>query len=472
MAIAISYVKLLEVVSGRRPSGDRSELPRGQTFCGVEFDSREIKGGELFIALKGENAHGHDFLDEAFRRGAALALVEDDQAALRQAEPQRCVVVGDTLAAFHTLANWWRMQTGLPVLAITGSVGKTTVKEMCAAILMLSGPGVYSLKSHNNHVGVPYTICRISPQHIWAVLEMGMNHKGEISVLSGIAAPDVAAVTLIAPAHIENFEGLEGIADAKFEIANGMRENSVLIVRDDDPQQGQAIERLSLLQRHQIKRFGSYNDSDAVVTGARSRGLEGISFNLRMGSSEKVINMSVLGLQNAYNAACAALAAQALLPWLTFEQIAQGLENFRAPLMRMNIKELRGGRIIIDDSYNSNPASLRACLELAGDLCAEGRRVGLLLGDMRELGSRSEEFHRELGSYAASLRPVFVYGVGDSIGALLAAASLGGINTKQFNSPEQAAEEIPLESCDVLLVKGSRAVGLDRAVRILEDQKG
>ncbi|RIL08304.1 MAG: UDP-N-acetylmuramoyl-tripeptide--D-alanyl-D-alanine ligase, partial [Proteobacteria bacterium] len=176
MSISLSKEKLIEVLKGASLAGS---TPEKISFAGVEYDSREIKGGELFIALKGGANHGHQFVKQAFERGASICLVEDSQAAKNSEFPERCVVVEDTLKAFWELASYWRNELAIPVLAVTGSVGKTTIKEMTASLLLRREQGVYSLKSHNNQTGVPYTICRAARHHRWAVLEMGMNHAGE-----------------------------------------------------------------------------------------------------------------------------------------------------------------------------------------------------------------------------------------------------------------------------------------------------
>ena len=230
MPISISREKLIEIVGGEAlPTASRD------SFSGVEYDSRAVSGGELFLALQGINTHGHQYLRQAFDRGAALFLVED--AAVRDGfpEPERIIVVPDSLKAFWKLANWWRKQLSIPILAITGSVGKTTVKEVTAQILLTRKNGSYSKKSLNNHVGLPYSICRISKEHAWAVLEMGMNHPGEIATLGEIAEPDIGVITRVAIAHLEAFESVAQIADAKCELVAKIRKSGTLILNADDP---------------------------------------------------------------------------------------------------------------------------------------------------------------------------------------------------------------------------------------------
>lgn len=465
--ISLSREDLLKVVGGWG-NGSSEKL----SFSGVEFDSRQIKGGELFVALKGEKAHGHEYLAEAYRRGAALFLVEDPALKESFAEPQRLIIVDDTLKAFSVLASWWRHELNLPVLAITGSVGKTTVKEMAAGLLLKHSPGTFSLRSHNNHVGVPYTLCRLSSTHKWAVVEMGMNHAGEIRELSRIVEPDVGVITAIAPAHIEFLGSLEAIADAKFEILQGLRKGGSLVLEARSEQIRLALSRHDPQNLLNVRSFGSDEGAEVRVQDVRSMGLDGIAFRLILEGRELEIEMSVPGAHNALNAACAVLAARSLMPDLSPEQIERGLKEFRAPLMRMNLKEMPDGRQLIDDSYNANPASMRASLELAGQMARAGKKVGLILGDMLELGAHAAQYHAEIGELAARSGPAFVIGVGQHSETLLAESRTLGIPVFAAVSPEAAAHTARKLEFDVLLVKASRGVALDQAVNILVGRNG
>lgn len=465
--ISLTKDELLQIVGGWG-EGPHDRL----SFTGVEFDSRQIKGGELFVALKGEKSHGHEFLGEAFKRGAALFLVEDPALKDCFEEPQRLVIVHDTLEAFSTLASWWRHELALPVLAVTGSVGKTTVKEMVAGLLLKHSPGTFSLRSHNNHVGVPYTLCRLSSTHKWAVVEMGMNHAGEIRQLSRIVEPDVAAVTAIAPAHIEFLGSIEAIADAKFEILQGLKKGGTLVLDAHCAQMQQALLRHDPQGVLKVRSFGCRPGAEVFVRDVQTLELEGIRFTLVIDGKELQIEMSMPGEHNALNAACAVLAARSLVPDLSLEQIERGLREFRAPLMRMNLKEFSDGRQLIDDSYNANPSSMRASLELAGQLSRSGRKVGLILGDMLELGSHAARYHSEAGELVARSSPVFVIAVGQFSELLLSESRTLGIPVFAAASPEAAAHTARKLDFDVLLVKASRGVALDKAVNILMDKNG
>ncbi|MBX7138612.1 MAG: UDP-N-acetylmuramoyl-tripeptide--D-alanyl-D-alanine ligase [Oligoflexia bacterium] len=462
--IALSRTKLVEVVNGEvKPSTTRLN------FSGLEFDSRAIRGGELFVALKGAASHGHAFLGEAFKRGAALFLVEDPKLLDTFEEPERLVVVKDTLTAFSALASFWRAELGTPIIAVTGSVGKTTVKEMCAALLASQSRGAYSQKSFNNHVGVPYTLCRIAPEHKWAVIEVGMNHAGEIRVLTELIKPDVAVVSTIAPAHIEFFKDIAGIVDAKLEITTGLKPGATLIINHDSPELLAGIARHDL-KGLRLKRFGHSEGLEARVSGEQSLGFDGIKFGLELEGQAVSIEMAVLGTHNAMNAACAALAVKSLFPELPVDAIRAGLNSYKAPLMRLNLLALADGRHVLDDSYNANPASMQAALEIAKDLLSSGIRTGLILGDMLELGSESSKYHLELADQAAAVNPAFVIYVGSHGGAVVGRLIEKGIQAFKAETPESAAHTALKMPFDLLLVKASRGIGLDRSVKTLVEK--
>lgn len=464
MSIALTKDKLCEIVGGHtRPGQGQQSL----TFRGLEYDSREISGGELFIALKGEAQHGETHLAEAFSRGAALALVETKSLLDSFKEPERLVVVSDTLEAFWKLASWWRTELLIPTAAVTGSVGKTTVKEMVAAVLMQLGAGAYSRKSHNNHVGLPYSVCHTDSSHLWAMYEMGMNHPGEISPLSKIATPDVVAISNIAPAHVQEFDSLAQVADAKFEILSGLKSEGTLILNKKDKELQVGLLRHDPDSKLKIRYFGDTPDCDVYFSGFKSRGFEGIEFQLHLSGESAALKMQVIGRHTALNATCAALISKTLRPQISLNQIVEGLSRFTAPLMRLNLKRMGEAKYILDDSYNANPASMAAALSLAGEFAREGHSVGLVLGDMLELGRQSVHYHQEIGKKACDLKPAFVIAVGEFRNLLLEASRASGIKVFEAESPEAAAHVAAKFDYNLLLVKGSRGVGLDRTVRTL-----
>ncbi len=446
-------------------TGGISHEPHGHACRGVEFDSREIKGGELFVALKGEKTHGHAFLATAYDRGAALFLIEDKEIFEKSIFKDRLILVDDTLKAFSQLAAAWRLHLGTPLIAVTGSVGKTTVKEMLAALLVRTGAGAYSQRSFNNHVGVPYTLCKLSPTHSWGVIEMGMNHAGEIEALSKMAAPDIALITRIAAAHIEAFGSIDKIADAKFEIIAGLKSDGALVLNADDDV------LLNALKRHarpgqEVIYFGTEKSgkNGVLVTLIENLGLAGFRITFSDRGEKLSVSLPILGEHNAINAAAAIAAARRLKPEITEAQIVSAFLNFRPPEMRLNIKETLDGRKVLDDSYNANPVSMQAFLEVVRSLKNSGLRVGLVLGGMLELGSSSAQYHLETGQFAASVVPQFLVAVGEQGQAYLDPVRAAGIDTVAAHDVKEALIAVNSRSWDVLCVKASRGIGLDRLV--------
>lgn len=470
MPISLSREELATIVSGQVKSGAGRS-----TFTGVEFNSSEVRGGELFVALKGLSTHGHAFLDDAFRRGAALALVEDPELLSRGDNADRLIYVPDTLKAFQALATWWRRELALPVVAVTGSVGKTTTKEIIAAILLQKSRGVYSVKSHNNHTGVPYTILKAGREHEWLVLEMGMNNPGELTNLSKIGEPDVVVITCIAPSHIGNLGSLEAIRAAKLEILAGLKTPGTFVMNGDDRFLVDGVKLLALGSDRKVLAFGHGAESAVRIEGIESHGLDGISVSLTIkaldaaGKSEPLrAKMDLIGRHNCPNVAAAVLAVRALFSDFSSELIERGLLKFRAPLMRLNLKTLADGRMVLDDSYNAGPDSMRALLELGEDLQKQGKIVAGVFGDMRELGDFSEKYHREVADKIVAAKLAFVIAVGDWARFYCEAAKLAGIPAIHAENPEVAAHLAQKMRFDILLVKGSRGIGLDRTVKTLE----
>jgi UDP-N-acetylmuramoyl-tripeptide--D-alanyl-D-alanine ligase len=329
-------------------------------------------------------------------------------------------------------------------------------------------------------VGVPYSLCRLSREHEWAVVEMGMNHFGEISHLSKLAQPDHVAITTVAPAHIECLGSLAGIAQAKFEIVQGLRPGGSVILRDDSSVIQDELARVDPRGALKVQRFGAEQGSTLRIVNLKSLGLEGVSFELermREGAVERAaVRMSTLGTQNAYNAACAVLAACALVPSMSLEFAAKRLASFVAPLMRMNLKHFGENISLIDDSYNANPASMGAFLDLASDLQASGLPVALVIGDMLELGSFSALYHDEIGKRVAALRPAALAAVGPEAGRYLSSESKA-FPQAHCASADEAATWILQQRAShagacVFMVKASRGIGLDKAVKHMEQELG
>jgi len=430
---------------------------------GVTFDSREVQAGDLFIALKGEATDGHLFLDKAFAAGAAGALVE------RSAPGYPHVRVFDTLDALNALGAASRARTNAKVVGVTGSVGKTSTKEALHAALDRGVPGFAhrSVKSYNNHTGVPLSLARMPRDARFGVFEMGMNHQGELAALTALVRPHVAIVTAIAPAHREYFPSEEAIADAKGEIFQGLEPGGTAIVPYDSPHR----ERLIAAARPHAARivtFGLGEDADVraayVVRSARGGSLVSavlpeahLSFTISQPGAHWVSN--ALAVLAAVEAAGGDLAAAGL----AFADMG-GLKGRGE---RRHVRIDGGEALLIDESYNANPASMAATLEVLGAEQVQGKRIAIL-GTMRELGPDSADFHAALAAPVEAAHVDYAILVGDEMEAL--ADALGRDVPHALVADAKAAIGLAREKIapgDAILVKGSNAVGLAALVDAL-----
>lgn len=461
--VVFSTAELLAITGGQ----GLAAVPEVR-ITGMDFDSRRVSAGNLFIALRGETVHGHVFLDAAFQRGAALALVEDPVLLDSSPYRDRLLCVADTLKAFSDIARAWRTQIGVPVLAVTGSMGKTTVKSLSQAILSAWKKGYASEKSFNNHTGVPYSIGRISADDAWAVLEMGMNHAGELRQLSHIGAPDVALITCIAPVHIEFFQSLEEIAAAKLEIVEGLPAGGTVVLNLDDSVLMKGFSEWQAGHSNLRQRsFGLKDGADVRIVAYRSLGLEGSEVTLEIHGVRSIFTSVLPGQHNAGNIAAAVAGSLALVPELPVTTIQQGLAAFQPESGRLNVVPWQGTKKIIDDSYNANPWAVRASLSFLQELHDRGLRVGAILGDMLELGEKEELFHRDIGTFASGIKLEFVITVGTRSQWIAAEARKGTFEVLQAETPEAAADLARSRNWDVLLVKASRGIKLEQAVQAL-----
>jgi len=426
-------------------------------FAGVSTDSRSIERGMLFVALRGERFDGHEFLAGAAARGAAGAIVSSHGEA-----PLPQVVVGDTLAALAALGAAWRGTSRALVLGVGGSNGKTTTKEMLAAILAGCGATLATRGNLNNHIGVPLTLLRLEPGHRYAVVEMGANHPGEIAALARLAKPRIALVTNAGDEHLEGFGDLEGVARAEGEMYAALDAGGIAVVNADDPFAALWVSMAPPGAR--ILRFGIDAPADVRATSIQGR-IEGsafaTSFTLAIGESEARVHLGLAGRHNVSNALGAAAAAHAA--GIDIRDIAAGLGRMRPVAGRLQLKPGPRGSWLIDDSYNANPSSVRAGIDV---LCALPGEHWLVLGEMAELGDETEASHAGVGDYArrAGVTRLFAMGAAarhaaDAFGARAIwyddAASLGN------------ALAASLERGVTALVKGSRINRLERVVERL-----
>lgn len=440
----------------------------GGEFCGrktncqleaVCTDSRNMIPGALFVPLRGGRFDGHDYLGQAVKNGAAACLSEEVVGGLSVP----VVRVPSTLRALGDIAAAHRLQLRGPLVAVTGSAGKTSTKEMLASILSQIAPGLKTSGNFNNLIGVPLTLLRIEKDHQWAVVEMGTSALGEIDRLTEIAQPTMGIITNIGEAHLETLHGLDGVSRAKGELFAGLKGGTAIINLDDE-----RVARLPVANGVKRKTYGLSEEADvraehmAVEPGA-------IRFELVATGKKRLIHLPVPGVHNVHNALAAAAAALELE--VSLDKIAQGLAAFVPVEGRMNLFPLPCGGILLDDSYNSNPLSARSALDALKALTGQGRKVAIL-GDMLELGDDAGHLHQVLGEQVAKVADMLVavgkYGDELEVGALK-----GGMRNEQICKVAGVNAAIDLmQDCrragDQLLLKGSRGVQLDRLARVLK----
>lgn len=471
---------LAQAVGGRLMSGNPRTVVRG-----VSTDSRTLAPGDLFVPLKGERFDGHDFVPDALARGAAATFWQEGRpfpvrggasaaAGGRGAVPGGAAVIAvdDPLAALHRLAKWQRSRLGARVVAVTGSNGKTTTKDMAAAVLSVRWSMAKSAGNYNNEVGLPLAVLAAPRGTQVLVLEMAMRGPGQIRQLAEIARPDVGIVTNVGPVHLELLGSIENIAKAKQELVEALPEDGWAVLNADDP----LVRAMAGAARSRTIFYGCGPEADVQASAVVSRGLEGIEFTLHWQGQRRRISVPAPGRHNVYNALAAAGAALAL--GLTLDEVAWGLAAYskHASAMRMELRVRSDGVRVINDAYNASPASMAAALELLRELDG-GRRVAIL-GDMLELGPLSEAAHREVGRVAAATRVDQLAAVGRWSGTMAAAAVEAGLAPGRVATfPDAAAAAAWAKGFvrpgDVVLVKASRGLRLERvAAALLEGQGG
>ncbi|MFZ4789914.1 MAG: UDP-N-acetylmuramoyl-tripeptide--D-alanyl-D-alanine ligase [Candidatus Competibacteraceae bacterium] len=423
--------------------------------AGVEIDSRCLPAGALFVALTGPNFDGHDFIPAARERGAVAALVNR-----RVADPLPQIRVADTRLALGRLGAAWRTRFTGPLIALTGSNGKTTLKEMIAAILRGRGSTLATAGNLNNDLGVPLTLLRLRAEHAYAVIELGANHPGEIAYLTGLAQPDVAIINNAGPCHLEGFGDVAGVARAKGELFQGLAPGGTAIINRDDPY---AEYWASLNPGRRIVDFGL--DQPAAVSGKLLDAADR-RFRLISPVGEIEVRLPLPGRHNVRNALAAAAAALAVGATLT--EISEGLESLRGVSGRLQRLPGRHGGAVIHDAYNANPASLAAAVQTVG---ADPGGKWLVLGDMRELGPTAAELHAESGRFARAAGFARLYALGEHSRAAAMAFGVGGTHFTEVDAliaglygDLQDDGEAP-----AVLIKGSRGMRMERVVAALVD---
>ena len=439
-----------------------SELttPLRGTLCGVDAqfsrvstDSRSLRPGELFVALQGESFDGHNYLSQVAQAGAAAALVSRQQPLEL---PQ--LLVEDTLLGLGRLGAYNRQLYSGPLVAITGSSGKTTVKNMVHAVLSERGNTLATEGNFNNEVGVPLTLLRLEPSVDFAVVEMGAAKAGDINWLCELGRPSVALLLNAMPAHLQGFGSVDDVAAAKGEIFDGLEAGDCAVINADQPWAPQWRRRAG---EATVLDFGLQQTAAITATAIQPRGLEGISFIASTPAGELPVRLALPGVHNVANALAA--IAVGLACELSLAQICQGLESVRPVQGRLLALRSTGGATVIDDCYNANPGSVRAALDLLA--ACEGRRT-LILGAMKELGPESAALHREVGEYAREAGIDQLWGVGEETADTVQGFGEGG---RHFADREAllAVAGGELGEGDSVLVKGSRSAGMERVLHAL-----
>ncbi|WP_404348983.1 UDP-N-acetylmuramoyl-tripeptide--D-alanyl-D-alanine ligase [Sutcliffiella horikoshii] len=442
--------EIQEMAQGQPISSEYSAI----VVEGVSKDTREDMSGKLYIPIIGENFNGHAFVRDAIeKKGAVASFWQKDQP-----EPPadlNLIFVDDTIEALQHLASSYRNEIGMKVVGITGSNGKTTTKDMVTSVLETTFRVHKTAGNYNNHIGLPLTILSMKEDTEVAVLEMGMSGRGEIELLSNIAKPDAAVITNIGESHMQDLGSREGIAEAKLEIAAGLKQDGKLIINGDEPLLTDRVGGKTNVIPFGLKANNDYQAKDIMLKG------RGTHFIIE----ETEYFIPVLGAHNVTNALAAIIVGE--LFGVSEENRKKGLEQLVITGMRNEVVETSGGWTVINDAYNASPTSMRAALDLLGSLDGYGKKIAVL-GDMLELGDMEKTFHHEIGQYVKEKNVDYVFTFG-ALGMEIAKGAqevMESSRVKPFmNKQELTRELLPLlESGDVVMVKGSRGMKLEEVI--------
>lgn len=439
----MKYSQLAKVIKGTLIGSDGE-------FNRIVIDSRAVESGNCFIAIKGEVFDGHQFVADAAKKNAAVVVVSHDVDVTIPV-----IQVVDTRQALKDIAHFYRENVSIPVAAITGSCGKTTTRALLENILKQKGKVLASKKSFNNDIGLPLTLLQLNSSHDFAVLEMGTNHPGEIADLAQIAKPTVAAVTMVAPVHIEHFGSVDAIAREKGAIFEGLASEGIAVINADEHF---ADLWKKMAGRHRVITFGRDKKADIMACDIQFMPDGQTHFTLVLPNENVKINLPLLGEHNVLNALAAAAMAHAMT--ISIRNIQTGLETVEPEYGRMVEKTGFNGAVIIDDSYNANPASVKAAITL---LTHRSVQSILVLGDMKELGDQSPALHEEIGVFAkrAGVKHLFCYG--DNT---MHTARAFGENAQHFDDYQTLINVLKqsVTPDSIVLVKGSRSMEMETVV--------
>ena len=435
------------------------------TASGYSIDSRTVKSGDLFFAVRGERLDGHDFVESALENGAVGAVVSKKQAGRYHSLSNLMrVETDDALPALQALGKAARKLWGRPLIAVTGSAGKTTTKEAIYHLLSTRRRVMKSEGNLNNHFGLPLQLLRLQPEHELAVVELGMNHAGEIAALAHLACPDVGVVTCVAPVHLEFFDSVASIAKAKYELIQALPHGGTAVLNADDDY----VSQFGRDFHGKVITFGMRHPADVRAEHVTSRGQEGSHFELIIDSVRESASLPLLGSHNIMNALAA--VAVALQFGITPSEAAAALARLKPADKRGQVLSIAGATLI-NDCYNSNPTALRSMVDTLAAMPAE-RRI-IVAGEMLELGPESAALHRDCGEYLADKADLLI-GVQGMAEQMVQAASARGISATFLQTPQEAGAWLgaELRPGDAVLLKASRGVRLERALESLREKMG
>jgi len=470
--IELSVAEVVDAIKAC-PKGDGASYLRSP-FPSVSIDSRTIRAGECFIAVAGQQFDGHDFVEEALKKGASTIIFSENSVDFSHWRDRAFLQVEDPEVALQALARHVRKRWGKPLLAISGSTGKTTTREFITTLLSQKFKVVQSPGNLNNHIGVPLSLLQLMEEHQVALLELGMNHAGEIRALTKICNPDSALLTNVTEVHLEFFSDLDAIAAAKGEILEGLPQEGKFFFNADDFR----ISRLASHFSGEKVSFGLENEAGVRVSDYRLEGLRKMSFTIDARGECFTAAVPFVGKHFLYNIAAAVAVAVSF--GLTREEICKGIPKLEVPSMRGRVHEVGGEEgdpiTLWDDSYNSNPQALHMVLETVGQLGGFPRKI-LALGQMLELGSSSPELHRQAGQQVARSKVDLLVTVGKDglyIGQGAKEKGFPPEKITHFEDSQEAAEFLVKElgPGEFLLVKGSRGTRMDRIVQEMERGRG
>jgi len=456
---------VLKATGGILVSGSESIV-----FDAVVIDSRTVLPGNLFVAIQGEHHDGHTFIPGVIRQGIRGVVI--DQAKTSELWENRwdhegvtCVAVDDTIRALGDLAAYQRRRSDARVIGITGSNGKTTTRRMIAAIFGRCFETLASRGNYNNEIGLPLTLLELRPDHQWIVLELGMNHFGEIRRLSRICRPDIGVITSIGPCHLEGVGTINGVVRAKAELLENIPSGGTVILNRDDPY----LTELGNKVDTDVLFFGESDEADIRAHSIRETGKE-IRFTLELPDSQTTVRLHATGRFMVSNALAASAAGH--LAGLSGEEIQKGLLRFRPVSGRMNVLSTGQGMTIIDDTYNANPASMAAAINTLVTLAGNNRSI-LVVGDMLELGDETDRLHRQVGALAGRSGIVRLYATGPHARFVAEGARAGGMDKNQVITGEKEVIitdlKKQLKTGDRLLVKGSRGSAMEEIVEPIKE---